>query len=765
MKVIQTAVYEGPNIYAPVPVIRWRIDLEGLEECPTGRLGAAFTDALLDHLPGLGGHGGSEGASGGFARAMAAKDGVSLGQVLAHTVLELQRLVGAEVEFAEARPVGGGVYDVLYGYEGREVGFAAWRLALALIHHLLPSELRPAVSISPNYDFARDQKGFIRFARAQALDQTTLALVNAAEARGIPWFRLFPWRRFVQFGYGRFQKRIHESVTSGTGYIGVHFSREKALTTRILLDLCFPVPRQRPVRSARDAVRAAEDIGYPVVVKPNLGGKGAAIGIRLTDAEAVSAAFERARGFERTRGRDPLIVVERFIEGDDHRMLVVDGKLIAVAKRLPAHVVGDGVHTVEELMEEVNRDPRRGTGFAKLLVRLQLDAETKRMLAGVGYTGKTVPEKGETVLLRRTANISTGGTAVDMSDRVHPENREMAIRAAQAIGLDVAGVDFLSPDIRRSYKEVGGGICEVNQSPGLRVHWVAEGESPDVVGPILDMLYPPGTPSRIPIAAVTGGAGATAAASMLAHVLQTAGHTVGLATGDGITIDGDALLTGDRSGPAGARSVLHNPSVDAAVLETSPEGVLHRGLGFDHCDVAAVLDMTAGSSNEDATVPAETLAEAMGVVVRAARGAVVLDADDELCLAMADQADAETVCYVTVDAGHPRLDEHLAAGGRAVVLEKGEGGETIVLRDGDERTAVVETDRIPALRDKRYDTRSAMFAAAMAHALGKTADEIGEGLNAFEPAGATTSAVDDAGDAAPGDDIEQPNKSPVRDAG
>ena len=461
----------------------------------------------------------------------------------------------------------------------------------------------------------------------------------------------------------------------------------------------------------------------------------------------------------------PAIIVESFIQGDDHRMLVVDGELIAVSNRVRAHVVGDGVHTVEELMEEVNRDPRRGTKHLGLLVRLELDKDMERVLAKVGYTRETVPAKGETVYLRITAGPGNGGTAVDVTDRVHPDNRMMAIRAAEAMGIDVAGVDFVTPDISRSYKEVGGGICEVNTTPALRPHLAAEGNPPDVAGAIIDTLYPPGSPSRIPFAAVTGGPGATAAASMLAHVLKTAGQTVGLATREGLAIDGDRLLTDDRSGPTGARSVLHNPSVDAAVLETSPEGVLRRGLGFDICDVVAVLDDAAGPGNPDSAAPADMLAKATEVVVRAARRAVVLNADDEVCRTMADQADAEYICYVTRDSGHPQLDEHLAAGGRAVVLEKGEGGGTITVRDGAGRTAVVATDRIPALRDKRYDALSAMFAAAMAHALGKTADEIREGLCAFEPAGATTSAVDHAGDAAPGDDVEQPNKSPVRDAG
>jgi cyanophycin synthetase len=744
MKVIQTAVYEGPNIYAPVPAIRWRVDLGPLEEWPTGRLGAAFADALLDRLPGLGGQGGSEGAPGDFARAMVEKDGVSLGQVLAHAATELQRLGGADIEFAEARPAGAaGIYDVLYGYEEAVVGIAAGKLALALIGHLLPSELRPEAGVPPGFDIARARDAFVRFAREGSLNYNTVPMVKEAEERGIPWKRLGTNPLIIQLGHGRFQKRILHTMTSDDGVIAMRIARDKMLTVRVLDRMGLPVPRHRLVASEQEAVRAAEGIGYPVVVKPVDSHRGKGVGVRLADAEEVRAAFARARRY------GPRVLVESLIEGDDHRLLVVDGELIAAANRVPAHVTGDGVHTVEELMVEVNRDPRRGTGPANLLVRLELDEETERVLAGTGYTGKTVPAKGETVALRHTANMAAGGTAIDVTDQVHPDNRIMAIQAAEAIGLVVAGVDFITPDIGRSHKDVGGAICEVNWAPAVTPHLGADGTVRDVAGPIIDTLYPPGSPSRIPIAAVTGGPGAAAAASMLAHVLKTAGQTVGLATREGLTIDGDRLLTDDRSGPTGARNVLYNPSVDAAVLETSPEGVLRRGLRFDFCDVAAVLDAAAAPGDPDSAAPVEIRTKAMEVVVRAARGAVVLDADDEVCLAMADQADAGHVCYVTRDPGHPGLDEHLAAGGRAVVLEKGEGGGTIILRDGDERTALVATDRIPALGDERYDTRSAMFAAAMAHALGKTADEIGEGLCTFEPALPPASATNGAGVSVP----------------
>ncbi len=444
MKVIQTAVYEGPNIYAPVPVIRWRIDLGTLEDWPTGRLGAAFTDALLDRLPGLGGHGASEGAPGDFAGAMADKDGVPLGQVMAHAVLALQRLGGAEVEFAEARSAGApGIHDVICGSEEAMVGIGAGRLALALIGHLLPSELRPEAGVSPGFDFAGVRDTFIRFATERSLNYNTVPMVKAAEERGIPWTRLGNNPFFIQLGHGRFRKRISQTMTSDAGAIAMRIAENKALTVRVLGELGLPVPRQQLVASEHEAVRAAERVGYPVVVKPKSLHKGVGVSVHLVDAGEVRAAFARARGYGTG------VLVEGFIEGNDHRMLVAGGELIAATKRVPAHVVGDGVHTVEELMQEVNRDSRRGAKHLGLLVHLELDEETERVLAGTGYTGKTVPANGETIALCRTANISTGGTAVDMTDRVHPDNRIMAIRAVEAVGLVIAGIDFITPDIGR----------------------------------------------------------------------------------------------------------------------------------------------------------------------------------------------------------------------------------------------------------------------------------------------------------------------------
>src|ERR687893_613820 len=456
MLILDKAVFVGPSLYAHFPVIRLHIDLGPLEAWPSGKLGPKFTDPLIAALPGLREHGCSYGKPGGFIRRLTEGDGTWMGHILEHVAIELQNVAGEKVTFGKTRSHGPlGRYYVIYQYEQEEVGVEAGRLALTLLHSLLPPELRPEGSVPADFDFAAERDEFIRFAQRRALGPSTMSLVRAAEDRKIPWIRLNE-QSMIQFGHGRFQQRIQATVTSRTPHIAVELASDKEETNRILGNPGLPVPRQRLVQRGDDAVAAAEKIGYPVVVKPFNANHGRGISIHLSSAEQVRTAFDVAREHSRS------VIVESFIVGEDHRMLVINGELTAVAKRVPGHVVGDGTHTVEQLVEQVNQDPRRGVGHEKVLTRLQFDHQAETLLARKGYTRETVPQGGERVFLRSTGNLSTGGTATDMTDVVHPDNIEMAVRAGKAIGLDVGGVDFLSTPIPESYKEVGGAICEVN---------------------------------------------------------------------------------------------------------------------------------------------------------------------------------------------------------------------------------------------------------------------------------------------------------------
>ncbi len=592
----------------------------------------------------------------------------------------------------------------------------------------MPPELRPQDFDDEGYSFAAERDAFIRFAQRRALGPSTASLVRAAEERDIPWLRLNDYS-LIQFGHGKFQKRIQATVTSETRHIAVEIASDKEETNRILNDLGLPVPRQRLVYSEDEAVREARRIGYPVVVKPLDANHGRGVSLNLEDAEHIKVAFEQAR--QHSRG----VIVEKYITGWDHRMLVVNGELIAVAKRVPGHVTGDGTLTIEQLVEQVNQDPRRGIGHEKVLTRIEFDHQSDRMLAQKGYTRETVPAAGEAVYLRSTGNISTGGTAVDVTDLVHPDNREMAVRAVMAVGLDVGGVDFLCEDIAVSYKEGHGAICEVNAAPGFRMHVApSEGHARDVAGPVMDMLFPPGTPSRIPIAAITGTNGKTTTARMLAHIFKLNGHHVGLCTTDGVYIDGQLSVKGDMTGPIAARMVLRDPAVDVAVLETARGGLLRSGMGYRYSTVSACLNVAADHLGLKGIDTLEQLSEVKRIPIEIARDTVVLNADDPLCLKMADYAQAKHLCYATMNAQHPLVREHLRAGGRAVVLEEGINGHMITLYDRGAHIPLLWTHLIPATFEGKalFNVQNAMFAAAMAYSMGQKLEDIRHGLRTFD---------------------------------
>jgi len=730
MKIVSTNVYVGPNVYAHFPVIRHVLDLGVLEEWPTGRLGDDFIEPLLASLPGLHEHGCSYKEPGGFVRRLRDDEGTWLGHVMEHVAIELQNVAGSAVTFGRTRSIDGktGQYNMVFQYLDAEVGREASRLALDLIHGLLPDHLRPDDAPDSEWDFAEERDSFIRYAQRRAFGPSTASLVKAAEERDIPWIRLNR-QSLVQFGHGRYQQRIQATTTGRTSNIGVELASDKEETNSILRDLGLPVPKQYMIRSSRDAKRAAERIGFPVVLKPLAGNHGRGVSINLKTPEEVEVAFEKAR----EHGRN--VIVESFIEGFDHRLLVINGKLVAAAKRMPGHVVGDGKSTISELVDVVNSDPRRGVGHEKVLTRLEFDHQAERLLEKLGYTADTVVEKDEIVFLRSTANLSTGGTAIDVTDVIHPDNREMAERTIKAIGLDIGGVDFLTQDITESYRETGGGICEVNAGPGFRMHVApSEGTPRDVAGPVIDMLFPPDTPRRIPIAAITGTNGKTTTSRMLAHILKMSGKTVGLTSTDGVYIDGQLSVPGDMTGPVSAKMILRDPSVDAAVLETARGGLLRGGLGYQSCNVAGCLNVSSDHLGLRGIDTLEQLAEIKRVPIEVATDAAVLNADDVHCLQMADYTDAATLCYVTMNPGHPLVKKHIRAGGMAFVLEEGMNGHMITIYDNEGNTQLLWTHLIPATIEGRamHNVQNAMFAAALAYNMNVSLEDIRHGLRTFD---------------------------------
>lgn len=744
MRVLEARVYRGPNQYGYRPVVRFKLDLEQLEQYPTTKIDG-FTDQLLELIPTLQEHGCSYGEPGGFVRRM--REGTWLGHVAEHIALELQGLAGTPVTYGKTRSSGDGegIYYVVYSYIEERVGLVAGRLALRLIDSLLPEQLRgvqglelltpdraPGIApVDAPFEYREELDGLIRLAERLALGPTTQSLVDEARRRGIPALRLDD-HSLVQLGYGKYQQRIRASVTGLTSNIAVETASDKELTNRLLDNVGLPVPRNVLVRSVEDAVAAAERIGYPVVTKPLDVSHGRGVSLNLKDADQVRWGYEQAAQYRTA------VLVESFLTGADYRILVVNDQVVAVAERVPAHVKGDGRHTIAELVEITNQDPRRGIGHEKVLTRITINEQAERLLDQAGYTLETVLPEGEIFYLRSTANISTGGTAIDRTNETHYDNIEIARRAARVVGLDIAGIDIISPNIAESLRETGGGIVEVNAGPGFRMHLQpSEGTPRNVAKPVINMLFPPNAPSRIPIVAITGTNGKTTTARMVAHMLKMHGQRVGLTTTDGIYIDGELYMRGDLTGPWSARMALKDPTIGAAVLETARGGILREGIGFDRCDVGAVLNVQADHLGLRGVETLEDLATIKSLVVELVHksGTSVLNADDPLCVGMRERAGGR-IAYFSMnggDQGLAHLREHIAEGGIAVVLQQGVKGDMIAIYHEEQYIPLLWTHLIPATLEgkARVNVANALAATAMAYAMDVPVETIRQALRTF----------------------------------
>ena len=729
MRVIETGVYRGPHVYGDLPMIRIMLDLGPLELHPTNTL-PDFNQRLLTLLPGLAQHGCSYGRPGGFVHRL--EDGTWLGHVVEHVAIELQSLAGVCVTRGKTRSVKGfpGYYNILFHYHDERVGLLAGRLALQLVNSLLPQMLRgieglgvvgkgiDGPALAEPFDLNAAVEALRRLHERTALGPTTRALVQEAERRGIPVLRLDD-NSLVQLGYGKYQQRLRASITGRTSNIAVETASDKDLTKKLLDEAGLPVPRGIVTRTLEEALEAAQRLGFPVVTKPLDGNHGRGVSLGLMTPEQLAWGFEQAR----RHGRQ--VIVEQYWQGRDYRILVVNGEVVAVAERVPAQVVGDGVHSIRELIDIVNADPRRGEGHEKVMTRIKVDDHVLDMLGRAGLTLDSVPASGICVRLRSTGNLSTGGTAIDRTDVIHPDNASIAQRAAQTIGLDVAGIDFVAPDIAFSVHETGGGIIEVNAAPGFRMHLEpSEGPARNVARPVLDMLFPRGTPSRVPIFAITGTNGKSTTARMLTHILRKSGLVVGYTTTSGVYVNDERIGKWDASGPASARMILRDPRVEAAVLETARGGILREGLAFDSCDVGAALNVQADHLGLKGVETLDDLAWVKSVVVEAVRrsGFSILNADDELTAAMARRAGGRIVYFsLKGRAEWPApLREHILAGGLAVTREPGAHGGDIILHEDGERLPLMNAGDIPATLGgaAEFNIQNAMAAAAMAFAHG-----------------------------------------------
>jgi cyanophycin synthetase len=723
-QVTEVGVYRGPHYYSHIPMIRIQVDLGRLEEFPTSRL-PGFTDALLDILPGVGRHGCSLKVRGGFEKRL--RDGTWLGHVAEHVALELQTLAGSRATRGKTRSVKNrpGVYNVMFAYNEEKVGLAAGRAALELVNSLLPADLQGVKGLDRiwefdgEFDLERRLDALRRLVRRNQLGPTTKALVDEAERRGIPVMRLDE-KSLIQFGHGKFQQRVRASITGRTSFVATELASDKNMTKKLLDESGVPVPRGVVVRREDEAVREAKRLRYPLVTKPLDGNHGRGVTIAIENEEQLRFGFREAQAQAKTRD----VIIEQFFAGNDHRILVVNGKTIAVAERIPAQVVGDGVSTIRQLVDEVNQDPRRGDGHENVMTRIRIDSLVEEFLGRSGLTPDSIPEAEQVVQLRATANLSTGGTAVDRTNEIHPDNADIARRAALIVGLDVCGVDFVCPDIGRSIRETGGGVIEVNAAPGLRMHLEpSEGAPRDVARPIIEMLFPRGTPTRVPIIAITGTNGKSTVGRMTKHIMRYTGCTVGLTSTTGVYINDVLIHEGDATGPRSARMILRDPTVEVAVLETARGGLLREGLAFREADIGVALNVTPDHLGLRGIETVEDLANVKSVVVESVRrgGYSILNADDPLTVRMARRAGGRIIWFSLHGGAEmsPLLREHIDEGGRAVVREPGHEGGTIVAYEDGRREFIMKAGDIPATLHGMAEFNVANSLAAIAAALAR----------------------------------------------
>jgi cyanophycin synthetase len=720
LTILLTQVFRGPNYWSYEPCIRLLVDLGSLEHWPSNTI-PKFNEKLLKLLPGVGEHSCSLGKRGGFRERL--EDGTWLGHVAEHVALELQRESGAHISRGKTRSASeAGQYNVIYGYSEERVGLAAGRLAVRIVNHLVKTE--------PGFDFEGELESLILLAERRQFGPSTQAILDEAAGRDIPWIRLNE-QSLVQLGQGKYQQRIRATMTSKTSALAVDIAGDKKMTNELLASAGLPVPRSEVVRAEDDAVAAAKRIGFPVVTKPLDGNHGRGVGLELRTERAVRTGFKRALK-EARRG---VVVVESFVNGNDYRVLVIGGHMVAIAERVPAHVTGDGRHDVRWLVDKENQDPRRGIGHEKVLTRIKVDEAALELLKKQGLALESVPAKGDRVLLAATGNMSTGGISIDRTWDAHEDNVEIAEEAARVVGLDVAGIDFLAPDISQPVRETGGAIVEVNAAPGFRMHThPTEGEPQYVAMHVLDGLFPPGTPSRIPIIAVTGSNGKTTTTRMIAHILRGMGRQVGMTTTDGVFIDERLVKRVDASGPKSAQMVLQNPRVDTAVFEVARGGILREGLGYGRNDVGVVLNVTGDHLGLREIDTMEQLAAVKRVVVEAVprNGYAVLNADDPLVLDMRSHSSGNVILF-TMQEKHDLVERWIRRGRRAVVLERTDRGEMMVIREGRRTMPIAWVHTLPATFDgkARMMVQNAMAAAAAAHAAGAHIHDIRQGLRSF----------------------------------
>jgi len=722
MKILKTQALRGPNIWSirRKKLIQMRLDLEEMEQFPTNKI-EGFRERIEAMFPTMIEHRCSEGCRGGFFSRV--ERGTWMGHVIEHIALEIQTLAGMETGFGRTRETKTpGVYNVVFSYTEESVGMFAAESAVRIAEALISAT---------DYDVEADIQRMREIRERVRLGPSTGSIVEEAVARDIPWIRLGT-NSLVQLGYGINQMRFQATITCKTSNIAVDIACDKEETKRMLELASIPVASGGICVDEEDLEDVIKKIGYPIVIKPLDGnhGKGASINVTKWEDAVIGLAY--AKNYSRR------VIVEKFITGFDFRVLIIDHKLVAAAKREPAHVKGDGTQTIQQLIDETNQDPRRGYGHENVLTQIDVDRDTTDLLEKLGYTLETVPNRGEIVYLKSTANLSTGGTSVDVTDMMHPENIFLCERISRVIGLDVCGVDIMAENLTQPLKENGGCILEVNAAPGFRMHLApSEGLPRNVASPVIDMLYPPGKPSRIPIIAITGTNGKTTTTRLIAHIVKNNGYKVGFTTSDGIYVQNHMMEKGDTTGPISAEYILKDPTVEFAVLETARGGILRAGLGFSRCDIGIITNIQEDHLGISDIDTLDDLARVKATVVKSVKkdGWAILNADDEYCMKLANELSCN-IAYFSMEEDSEKVKKLSKQGEIVAVYENG----FITIKKGEWKIRVERATHVPlTLGGKaKFMIANVLAATLAAYLQGFKIEDISLSLQTFIPSAAQT---------------------------
>jgi cyanophycin synthetase len=722
MKISKIQALRGPNIWSVnrKKLIQMRLDIEDLEDRPTNKI-EGFSERLKAMFPTMMEHRCSEGRPGGFFYRV--DKGTWMGHVIEHIALEIQTLAGMETGFGRTRETKtSGIYNVVFSYVEENVGMYAAEASVRIAESLINNTV---------YDVNADIRKMREIREEVRLGPSTGSLVDEAVSREIPWIRLGS-NSLVQLGYGVNQVRFQATITQNTSNIAVDIACNKAQTKRMLNMAAIPVALGEICSTEEELKDTIDRIGYPIVLKPLDGNHGKGVSINVTAFDKAVEGLLHAQNYSRR------VIVERYITGFDFRVLVINNQVVAAAQRVPARVIGNGTNTIQELIDIENKDPRRGYGHENVLTEIQVDRDTMDLLTLKNYTLDTIPSGKEIVYLKSTANLSTGGTSIDVTDLMHPENIFVAERIARVIGLDICGIDIMAPNLTDPLKETGGVVLEVNAAPGFRMHLApSEGLPRNVAAPVIDMLYPPGKPSKIPIIAVTGTNGKTTTTRLLAHIVKNVGFRVGFTTSDGIYVQNHLLEKGDTTGPLSAEFILKDPTVEFAILETARGGILRSGLGFNQCDIGIITNITEDHLGISDIETLEDLSRVKSVVVRSVKqdGWAVLNAEDENCVGLAKGLDCK-VAYFSMNEFHPVIIEHCKAGGIAAVFENG----FITIKKGDWKIRIEKVTTIPLTfgGKAKFMISNVLAASLAAYLYGFKTEGIRLSLETFIPSPALT---------------------------